>query len=270
MHTVTHGTEIGDLAVFVHADTEAFGCRGQTPGEARGIDQDHVGVVDRPVSHRARDVAGELVAIEESQRLVEALTLTRNVFQVVHLPLEIGDVELTVALCVGVDAQAPHRSFDLIECLHTHPEQLGQLIGVAVQSVHQAMGQTGRTEPAVASRRSFGDPRALEQDDRPRRICLGRLHRCPQSGEPTADDRQVRSRRSAQPSPCNGAIGPVEPEGRRRRLGDHGRSAGGGRQRPGGGCLYCGRVKTVRCHGFCDTPVMSLITCLMVRYSSSE
>ena len=99
--------------------------------------------------------------------------------------------EFTVLLETGVDRVAFERRDKAPVVLPPQPLELFVLAREVPLPVRESVRQRRVREAAVASGRALRDSIGLDQDDVPIGSVFFRLQRCPQSGEATADDRQV-------------------------------------------------------------------------------
>ena len=205
--------------VLVNPHAETLAGRGQTPGQSGRIqDRGAAGIVQPGQVGRRGDLCTYPLGVHQLQFAPEPGRRLILLGETLGLPRRDRHGQLAVALEVAGNAVPGDGRLDRVECLVTHPQQGGQLIGVPIGAVGQSVGDAGRAESAVAAGRPFGDPVPLEQHDAAAGVGLDGLERGPQSGEAATHHEQIGFGVSDEPAAGGRPLGSVQPVRRRYRI----------------------------------------------------
>ena len=205
----------GHLGVLEHSDATLLRRLQQSPGEPGGIDERDRPAVEQPGQVTRRiDPLAHLVALEELDAETVGVHLFRGLAQFRDLMVGDGDIDLSRATKIAVDAVQSDERLDVFEVLLSHGQQRGQFSRPAGQTVSEAVRQARSDEASIATGAAVADAGALDQHDVSIGVDVVGEERGPQSGEPAANHDEVGTDVSFEARLGFGTLGSVEPEHR--------------------------------------------------------
>ncbi len=213
LHGVAVVAPARDRALFQDLTAQRLHRGRQSPHQPARVDHRGAALVQHPTDvRRGVDHRPRLLGIEQDTALTEAGRLVVHLAQTLELPRCRRHIEAAGALEGAVDPIPRNGFADRVEIGVAEPQQLGHLIRPTGHAVAEPMGQARRAETAVATGGRPAQSRALQDHDLTVRVLLEREQRRPETGEATADDREVAAEVAVDGRPRRRTVRPVQPQ----------------------------------------------------------